>query len=87
MGTQDPVLEIDTQLVARGIKVASVRDTVCMIQISSVFEPVWISEASRRRTPSQADIPTSAPSCEAGTTTADTDKGEPRISENLYSRY
>ena len=83
-GTQEPILEIiDTQLVSSGIKVASVEETVGMMQITSVLEPVLMSDASRRRTPSQADIPTSAPSSEAGTTTADTDKGEPRISENF----
>ena len=83
-GTQEPILEtIDTQLVSRSIKVAGVKEIVDMMQISSVLEPVLMSNASRRGIPSHPDIPTSAPSSEAGHTTADTDKGEPRISENF----
>ena len=83
-GTQEPILEtIDTQLVSRSIKVAGVKEIVDMMQISSVLEPVLMSNASRRGIPSHPDIPTSAPSSEAGHTTADTDKGEPGISENF----
>ena len=83
-GTQELVLEtMDTQLVSRRNKVANVKETVDITQISPVMEPVLMSDDGRRVTPSHPDVPTTAPSSEAGHTTADTDKGEPLISENF----
>ena len=83
-GTQELVLEtMDTQLVSRRNKVADVKETVDITQISPVMEPVLMSDDGRRVTPSHPDVPTTAPSSEAGHTTADTDKGEPLISENF----
>ena len=84
MGTQELILDnVGTQYVLNKNKVAEVKEIDNITRISSVWNPVLMSDSGRGEISSIPDVPTTAPSSGAGPTVANTDNGIPQIAENF----